>query len=839
MTWFAAGGLFGTYFLRSLLSADVTVRTWQAVAGYPFVMHLPLITFLFLVLLRPAANISRRYYRNISSGNPPFTIVEAFLGFSLGAFLAALLNGTLRFSALTLTDQAAHVMLLWGAAVILFVCAAAVVALLEQNYLTVSVEPSDVLVDSPIVEEKQDTLGRAPFVEGLHRQITLFPSEESFVFGLNGQWGSGKTSVLNLLKNRLEKDPSVILVEFNPWYFSSTGALIHGFYSAVASAINSQFFYPHLPSIAYRYSKVLAPALKKYGIAIARSESSDIQLTKGNVEQYIAQTERRVVVLIDDIDRIQPEELLSVFRTVRLAANFKKTIFVLAYDELQIEVKLKQLGMEKAFLNKIVQNPVQLPMIDQNELDQFLLYSDKHRKSQLDLLFDRLGIGDKRRAEFDKAFVSFYVAHLRTFFGTLRDAKRFLNSVKTSLPVVKDEVHLFDFVLLEVLRVSANKVYQDVWTHRHYFIPAWTMSAIMSSPFGVLGGNGEKQRKIKQHIDSLLAEEPNADAILSILKELFFVEVKGAYEHPVNYDNISDTYRAQKRLTHPESFDKYFLLAVPKGTLPDAVVENALTSWHDALDANTAILETIHAHKEKGTSEEFFDKLAIFLGQLEGSLVEAFIDTISRNIELFSRDGDPSEYDKAYRTLIFALNDRVPDAQKQEVVERVLQETPLIDFAVGLNAELIHSQGTYIYRLKSTVDTSSTTRVVRERFQQEIVERNIDIFQDNSRPGYVLHQIGTYGPSSAEIVNAYTLRLCEANPRYLGRLIAGYFVQWDKETTNFDYGALSSVFDAPRLAELARGAGEAAWTNEKERVAIQRLENAVEQRQRAPPDGER
>ena len=93
-----------------------------------------------------------------------------------------------------------------------------------------------------------------------------------------------------------------------------------------------------------------------------------------------------------------------------------------------------------------------------------MLYSDLGHRSQIDILFDTLQMDKEVRVEFDKKIVELYPAQIRPFFRTLRSAKRFLNALNTR-PVVKDEVYLLDFVLLE--SIFAPAVYRDIHENSH------------------------------------------------------------------------------------------------------------------------------------------------------------------------------------------------------------------------------------------------------------------------------------------------------------------------------------------------------------------------------------
>lgn len=96
------------------------------------------------------------------------------------------------------------------------------------------------LADVPISCAKQDQLGRAPFAQSLARTVLSMKGQESFVFGLCGPWGSGKSSVLKLVVSFLGKGKASarpVVIEFNPWWFSGRDQLLHAFLSQLGAAL--------------------------------------------------------------------------------------------------------------------------------------------------------------------------------------------------------------------------------------------------------------------------------------------------------------------------------------------------------------------------------------------------------------------------------------------------------------------------------------------------------------------------------------------------------------------------------------------------------------------------
>ena len=88
--------------------------------------------------------------------------------------------------------------------------------------------------DKPIREPSQDVFGYSDFVANLAMGITRLESSGGFVIGINGEWGSGKTTVLNLLEYHFNKDfgndDKPIIIHFNPWWFSGYEDLTRRFF---------------------------------------------------------------------------------------------------------------------------------------------------------------------------------------------------------------------------------------------------------------------------------------------------------------------------------------------------------------------------------------------------------------------------------------------------------------------------------------------------------------------------------------------------------------------------------------------------------------------------------
>ncbi len=824
-TWFSFGVLFGTYFPETDTSHKIYESIVVSLLRYPLWLHIPLIVCLGLLFFRPSVDVLRRYRHNWDAKTRFFTVIDGIIIFAIGSLLAALLNGSFLYTISKLPQSILAALLLWLGSSIAFLLTAYIFSLRLPQTLA-SKKRTDELIDAPIVNDEDDLLGRISFVTDFYKQLRDFPSEDSFVFGLNGPWGSGKTSVLNLLKNRLRADKNVILVDFNPWYFQSPETISKRFYESIAQAINREFFYPQINSILRRYARILTPVLKRYGLDSIQPNDASVEEIKELAEQYILNTGKQLIVIIDDLERADGNELFTVCQMVRLSASFKKTLFILAYDQSQVIDQLDELGVSRDFLGKIIQNPVDLPSADKDEIDRFVLFSVDGHRSQIDKLLDKLKVSPERREVFDKQIVGFYLGTLSLFFFTLRNAKRFLTALSIRLAVVFDEVNLFDFFLLEVLRVFSPRVYQDIWDKPHYYIPSWTNKIALSSPFGIALDDSDKdlrRKQIKAHVDELLKDEPYKDNILNILKELFPAIIGDALGRKVSYgDNVAARFRAEKRLTHPESFEKYFLLSVPKGSVPDALVENTLASWSAAKNTEEQIAGDIEKLSNDKKLVEVLNRILIFLQKIDNSLVCPLLLALSRHVKSVPPNSDNSEQNTELKLILFLLSERTEDSEKQSATELVVNNIHSLDVAVRFVQWLSDSQVAVTWTLQRSLNLDHIRKLILGRFKKAYVGGNIDIFNASSNALFILYQVGSYDAESRQVVNTYVMDLLGKHPKYIGKLIDGFLIEFPGPGPNgFQWDNVIRVYDVQGLIELVEAAGDKAIETEKQKRAIE------------------
>jgi hypothetical protein len=94
---------------------------------------------------------------------------------------------------------------------------------------------TEYLPDSPLTDPARDKLRRLPFAVQISNTIASRTDASSLVVGLYGEWGEGKTTLLNFVTGELEKKDNVICFNYNPWRFPDETSLIKSFFAILAA----------------------------------------------------------------------------------------------------------------------------------------------------------------------------------------------------------------------------------------------------------------------------------------------------------------------------------------------------------------------------------------------------------------------------------------------------------------------------------------------------------------------------------------------------------------------------------------------------------------------------
>ena len=515
--------------------------------------------------------------------------------------------------------------------------------------------------DKPVKDESEDRFQRYEFSKRVANSIINSESNDSIVYGIYGAWGEGKTSILNFIKNELAGSENIITIRFNPWRFTDEATLLVTFFNTLAKTIKenikSQTERPKSRNKLIKWVKktwksrktplqtegeVIGEVLQKYGKLIFISGAgdaleklgsnminNDIEVIKERFEKLLIKANKKLVVFIDDIDRLDKQEIHSIFRLVKLTADFSNTIYILSFDQEMVASAIgerfgegdKEAG--RNFLEKIIQVPLKIPMAQSGDLKKlcFELVDRALIESDLNLSKDDV-----------KRFVSNFSEHVVPKLNTPRLAIRYGNSLLFSLPLLKGEVNHVDLMLIEAVRIFFPDHYEFIKKYPGYFTTQYSDV----NTFGHTDEIDSKKKELFDHLDILSAEftPREKNSIRYLLIELF-PRLNEAFNNTAIH-NIRELLYNKRRIGSPEYFNRYFTYCVLKGEISDVSFDLFMDNLQSGNQAKS--IEDLRGIISQSSIDNFLFKIRSLEDELSWETSDKLIPILAQIGDIFPKN---------------------------------------------------------------------------------------------------------------------------------------------------------------------------------------------------------
>lgn len=418
------------------------------------------------------------------------------------------------------------------------------------------VAPTFVNTDRPIEKAEQDRLGRRGFASSIARQIRFAPRDESFVLALTGPWGSGKTSILNMIEEQLGlEEPSALFLRFNPWLFAGHQQLVAHFFQEIAAQLREARG-QELREV-WRgfegYSRLLQPLR---GIGALGDERAPAELSvrrqRKLLEEALRRGTQRLVIVIDDIDRLQDGEIRDVMRLVRLVADFPSTVYLLSYDQDRVEKALGGAAESgRSYLEKIVQIVHAVPVIRGSDMAKILI--DKVNEIIRDM---PVTPEDKR------SLPDVFHQGIRPLFRGLRDVYRYANALRPAFDQIGAEVAVTDVLAMEALRITQPNAFDGFIRVAHKILNEGTST------------RGNERALMSKALNEVFAAGGEVSGAVQKLLELVFPTIQNFTGNVSHGPEWMKNWRRDRRIVHPEVFAVYLARVLPEGALPTPTVRD-------------------------------------------------------------------------------------------------------------------------------------------------------------------------------------------------------------------------------------------------------------------------
>ncbi len=596
--------------------------------------------------------------------------------------------------------------------------------------------------DQPIEKKEYDCLNRTEFSKQLAKAILSYAKKDNFAISLCGKWGSGKTSIINMVIeeiNQLTNDDETIhrpiVVKFNPWNYSDCSQLIKQFFVTIQNELKTSDGSETLNAIGnalQKYSSVLdysayIPVIGPYlgplkelvsgvgaHLAGVADENSSIDMQKQKVIEALSKQEQKIIVIIDDIDRLNNAQIRAIFQLVNSLAGFPNMIYLLSFDR---EVVTRALQEEQKcdgeeYLEKIIQVPFEVPEANKDLVNKVLF-------ARLDDIFFSEEDSD---IYFDSEYWGTVFSNcISPFIDSIRDVNRVVNAFEFKYGLMREEINATDLLALTTLQVCAPTVFSWIYHNSN------TLTGSVESAGGVTGV--EQKDNLNKYLELFNGVYPeNPHCMMKVVQVLFpkFAWRTGGY---IYSDESNNELRYKDRIASAERINRYFNLSLEEISISKKQIQSTITDYskEQLVDYLSQLLKSdmlvsylqellarihdiapdrrkifVDALIEMQTLNEAYDRKSVFLPIPAAKCYNAMI-------EILKRDNHESN-----TKLLKELLENV-EAKNLAIISRIVEE---IEDAFG-------RMGDYAKSWRQFVEESSL-----EEIEHTILEK-IKLFSEN------------------------------------------------------------------------------------------------------------
>jgi predicted KAP-like P-loop ATPase len=710
--------------------------------------------------------------------------------------------------------------------------------------------------DSPITTRNEDALDYWPFAESLAKGLTQRIPKDGFVVGIQAHWGMGKTSAINLILQAIhELESSKLSHEqtkiqnFNPWLFSGLETLARGYLSELGRVIKdtlgdatprktSQFVeklikggaefiggMTALGAIAVGAAPFAAPLKSavsgalSYGAHVLDNRSLETMID--DLKAHLMSIDCRILIIVDDLDRLQPDELRQTLTLVKTFGNLPNVTHLLAYDR-DIVNSAVEAGQSSGsatervptFLEKIVQAEFDLPY--PTDMGLYKLINEKFISI----------FGETPEIEIEDWMLLRRTA-LQNYLHSPRDVLRLCNALSVIWPSVKGEIYIPDLIAIELLRHHDHATYDLIRGQKEYMIGR--------------GPAGQENRLQlgRRFLESITSTR--LDDVSELLATMFPAFAKS--------QNIQVFHRggtrilAGRRISDPDGFDAYFRFAPVPDEISVERLRQVAANINDEAFLIAFMKEILGRTRADGTS-----LMGSFLGHLPRvmdsinpigpQLLTALLNLGDQIIE--RRDEEAGFYlmtnQQRLGPILLRVFERVDRTSVRDAIEAAVEDPEVgVGTVAYVVAYIAADHGLVWQRSNEAKSEPILARPEVERIGQKLVKRIEDLARSNTLPitsmtDIILRVWTTFGAKDAART-WIEKNLCD--PITFAKIAFSQMGEVSSSSPPYRYRELRSVideelFDLPRMLHLGRKHQNSEALDLKDREDLQRFVTSLE-----------
>ncbi|KJJ87145.1 hypothetical protein M573_110066 [Prevotella intermedia ZT] len=315
----------------------------------------------------------------------------------------------------------------------------------------------NILKDWPIKHKKDDIFNFYGEAKKLSDEIKTLDRNKTWSLAITAPWGTGKTSFLNLiLENISEKDFEI--VHFIPRDSKSFKTIQEDFFSNIACVLSK---YDYRCSSTMKDYMASLQLIDNQGVIeklVSVYRIWDKDSIKDSIKQSFTSLNKKVLVIIDDFDRLSKDEILEVLKLIDCNAAFTNLVFLTAYDKEQVNKALGDSFRTKdaCFVDKFFNLEYSIPPRPYSYISIYI--EDK--------LYKLLNTSNDEKKEIQQTLTkrrSIFEEHI----PTLRDAKRYINQFMLDFEQVRGDVIIEEFLLVQIIKYRDRELYKKIYRKKY------------------------------------------------------------------------------------------------------------------------------------------------------------------------------------------------------------------------------------------------------------------------------------------------------------------------------------------------------------------------------------
>ena len=426
--------------------------------------------------------------------------------------------------------------------------------------------------DSPIERPDDDQYGISAFARAVATSLLNLANPVGTTIAINGPWGSGKSSAVNLIRNELDarKDEKLKVVDFRCWWYRGEEAIALAFLQELNGALKKSLgdrikgMVPELGRHILQAGPVIGSAVALattggIGALVAGSaaftkrffpDKPPLEKTFAALSEALANQSCRFLIIIDDIDRLSPDEALAIFRLVKSVGRLPNVMYLLVFDRVLADAAVQDRYPSEGphFLEKIIQASFELPPPARSDLNSALLSAVEQ-------------ICGEPSEEYVVRFMNVFYDAVVPYLVTPRHVARLINAMTVTWPPVANNVSLADYLALETLRLYEPSLFNAIKHHRDV----------------LTGASASQKSRDDDRFLPFLSGIPDVrqGAVKIILQRLF-----PAMES-MTYSGFHEAWDAERRVCLSKHFDTYFKLSLSDDTMSAADIQEFINNAGD------------------------------------------------------------------------------------------------------------------------------------------------------------------------------------------------------------------------------------------------------------------